>query len=58
MNLVRRWREDRKGATAIEYGMLAAMVALMALGGFSSLFNAVKQLYDNNSNRVIERLQE
>ena len=58
MNLVRRWRHDRKGATAIEYGMLAAMVALMALGGFSSLFNAVKSLYDNNSNRVIERLRE
>lgn len=57
MNLVRRWCGDRKGATTIEYAVLAAMVALIALGGVSSLSEAVKLMYDNNSNRVIQQLK-
>ncbi len=54
MKLVRRWRQDRKGATAIEYSLLAAMFALIAIGGFSGFASAIKQMYENNSNRVIE----
>lgn len=37
-------RED--GATAIEYGLLASLIALGALGGFSTLGGAVANMWN------------
>ena len=33
----RKLRSDKRGATAIEYGLIAALIAVAALGGMSSL---------------------
>ena len=33
----RKLRSDKRGATAIEYGLIAAMIAVAAIGGLSSL---------------------
>ena len=33
----RKLRSDRRGATAIEYGLIAALIAVAAIGGMSSL---------------------
>jgi len=33
----RMLRSDKRGATAIEYGLIAALIAVAAIGGMSSL---------------------
>ena len=43
LNILKRARRDEEGATAIEYGLLAALIAVAALASFQSfgdgLFN-------------------
>lgn len=47
-NLLRKLREEDEGATAIEYGLLAALIAVAIIvavtavgGGLSTTFNSV-----------------
>jgi pilus assembly protein Flp/PilA len=35
--MLRRLGADRRGATAIEYGLIVALIAVAAIGGMSSL---------------------
>ena len=35
--LIRRLRSDKRGATAIEYGLIAALIVIALLGGLSTL---------------------
>lgn len=37
MKTIRSLRKNTKGATAIEYGLLAALIAVAAMGGMSAL---------------------
>ena len=37
MTLLRRFLKDDKGATAIEYGLIAALIAVAAIAAMSSL---------------------
>ena len=41
MTLVKRFLLDECGATAIEYGLIAALVSLAAIGGASTLGNSI-----------------
>ena len=34
---IRRLRSDKRGATAIEYGLIAALIVIALLGGLSTL---------------------
>jgi Flp pilus assembly pilin Flp len=40
-----RGRED--GVTAVEYALMVAIIALLLVGGFYVLFNAVESKYDD-----------
>ena len=46
-NLVRFLRDER-GATAIEYGMLAAMIAIALIGSFVVFGGALNNLFGTN----------
>ena len=35
--LIRRLRSDKRGATAIEYGLIAALIVIALMGGLSTL---------------------
>ena len=37
MNLLRRFLKDEDGATAIEYGLIAALIAVAVIGGVSAV---------------------
>lgn len=37
MNMITRFLKDESGATAIEYGLIAALIAVAAITGFSTL---------------------
>lgn len=43
--LLTRYRDDQRGATAIEYGLLAAMLTIVVVGIFAT-GGATEALYD------------
>ena len=44
--LLVRFAADQRGATAIEYALLAAMLAITAIAGLQALSNGTGGLYD------------
>ena len=52
MTFLRKILRDRTGATAIEYALVAALIAIAAIVGFRSLGNNI----DNTFNTVNERV--
>jgi pilus assembly protein Flp/PilA len=44
--IVRRFIEDERGATAVEYGLLAALVSLAAGGVVMQLGDIVRLIYE------------
>jgi pilus assembly protein Flp/PilA len=51
MNLISRFIRDESGATAIEYGLIAALIAVVIIGGVSvvgtKLSGTFKTVSDN-----------
>ncbi|WP_081963763.1 Flp family type IVb pilin [Hoeflea sp. BAL378] len=45
-SLFRRFLGDRRGATAIEYGLIASMISIALIGGAASVGNAVNSTMD------------
>lgn len=43
---------DRKGATAIEYGLIAALIAVASITAMNSLGNQLKKTFSNVSNNM------
>lgn len=48
MKFVKNFLKDESGATAIEYGLIAALIAVAIIGGASSLGNDI----GNSFNKV------
>lgn len=51
--LVTRFYKDESGATAIEYGLIAALIALAIVAGATTLGNEIGNLF----NRVGKKLK-
>jgi pilus assembly protein Flp/PilA len=47
MNLLRRLLADRSGATAIEYGLIASLVAVAIITGAGALGTNLNQTFQN-----------
>ena len=47
-------RKNQKGATAIEYGLLAALITLAAIGGFNAFASAFLNMSDTTVTAVTE----
>ena len=45
MQLIRRFLADNRGATAIEYGLIIAMVSLVIVGGIGKVANEVSSMF-------------
>ncbi len=43
---------DKKGATAIEYGLIAALIAVAAVGAMSGLGTQISKTFNNTSNTM------
>jgi pilus assembly protein Flp/PilA len=50
--IVRGFAGDERGATAIEYGLIAALVAVAALAGMSSLGGGLGDSWGSTANKV------
>jgi pilus assembly protein Flp/PilA len=46
-NLVSRFLSDKSGATAIEYGLIAAGIAVVILGAVSSVGTNLKAVFNS-----------
>ena len=44
--------KDKKGATAIEYGLIAALIAVAAIGAMQNIGNKLNTTFNNVSNSL------
>ena len=49
MTNFRHMLRDRRGATAIEYGLIAALIAVAAVGAMSGLGDQISKTFNNSS---------
>ena len=49
MSFIRKFRKDEEGATAIEYGLIAALIAVAAVGAMGALGNSVTGTFQQAS---------
>ena len=56
MRLIRRFLAGESGATAIEYGLIVALISLAIMGALGATGTSVGDIWNDNANRVIEGL--
>ena len=49
MQFIRKLIRDKKGATAIEYGLIAALIAVAAITAMQGLGSSLNQTFSNVS---------
>jgi pilus assembly protein Flp/PilA len=49
MTFIRKFVKNNKGATAIEYGLIAALIAVAAVAAMGTLGNKISQTFNNVS---------
>ena len=52
MQFIRKMLKNEKGATAIEYGLIAALIAVAAIGAMSSIGTKLGGTFNNVSNEL------
>jgi pilus assembly protein Flp/PilA len=51
-NLFARFVKDESGATAIEYGLIAALVSVVAIGAFTAVGTGVRDKVQTVANAI------
>lgn len=46
-NLISRFAKDEDGATAIEYGLIAGLIAVVIIGGLTALGGNIATAFNN-----------
>lgn len=49
---MKRLRSDKRGATAIEYGLIAALIAVAAIAAMQGLGNSLQSTFTNVSSNM------
>ncbi len=52
MKMIRKFFKDNKGATAIEYGLIAALIAVAAIAAMQGLGNSLNKTFNNVSTKL------
>jgi pilus assembly protein Flp/PilA len=52
MKLFRRIKSDQKGATAVEYGLIVALIILALMAGLSGLGGGTSGMWTNVAGKV------
>jgi pilus assembly protein Flp/PilA len=53
---MREWWRNEQGVTAIEYGLLAALIVVTCIGAFSATGTSLTEIYDFWTQTVIAAL--
>jgi len=51
-NIFRKFCKDESGATAIEYGLIAALIAVVIIGGVSAVGTGLSSTFDTVSTKL------
>ena len=51
-NLLNRFAKDESGATAIEYGLIAALIAVVIIGALTLVGGSLKAKFENVSTEL------
>jgi pilus assembly protein Flp/PilA len=54
--VLKEFMQDETGATAIEYGLIASLIAVAIIGGFSALADAIEALWGDNNSSINQAL--
>jgi pilus assembly protein Flp/PilA len=54
-NLVTRFANDESGATAIEYGLIAALIAVAIIGALSSVAGGLGGMFNSVNTKISAR---
>ncbi len=52
MRTIRNFLRNNKGATAIEYGLIAALIAVAAIGAMTGLGDSLKNTFNTTANAL------
>lgn len=52
LNRISRFCRDESGATAIEYGLIAALVSVAAIGALTAMGNSLQTLFGTVANSM------
>jgi pilus assembly protein Flp/PilA len=52
LKIVRRLLKNRAGATAIEYGLIAALVSVAAIGALSAMGSSLQTMFETVSTKL------
>ena len=52
MKLFKQFRKDEKGATAIEYGLIAALISVVIIAALNTLGGSLETTFDSVSTAV------
>jgi pilus assembly protein Flp/PilA len=56
--LLSRFAGDRSGSTAIEYALMAALLAIAAMIGANAVGNGISGMYNNQANTVLKVIKQ
>lgn len=56
MALLLRFLRDDRGATAIEYALIASLIAIAITLGFGNMAGALQWLWSDNNSRLVQAL--
>jgi pilus assembly protein Flp/PilA len=54
MKMIRKFMKNNKGATAIEYGLIAALIAVAAIGAMTSLGTKLQTTFNKVGNNLVQ----
>ncbi len=52
INILKKIRKDESGATAIEYGLIAALVSVAAIGALTAMGGSLNTMFQSVSNAI------
>jgi pilus assembly protein Flp/PilA len=56
--LIGRFLRDESGATAIEYGLIVAVLSLAIVGGFGQAANAITFLFSDSESKLVNAFKD
>ncbi|MCL4502913.1 MAG: Flp family type IVb pilin [Deltaproteobacteria bacterium] len=52
MNALRNFVKDESGASAVEYGLLVALIAVVIMGAVTTLGTTIKGMFENVTTQI------
>ena len=53
-NLLQQFVRDETGATAVEYGLIVAVLSLTIVGGVGRAADAIQWLFSDNNSKLVQ----